>query len=369
MQTSAAAVPAFNFSPFKSPVRPRATSAWQMLRTILIISVILTVVVNPSALTNPRNLAITFYYTFCYSAGMSLANGFVVDWLNQRLPWMDRPLRRMSITLAASLAVSLVVIVFVIITGALLQGGSMKDLWQPGMYGQIIVPLGIMLIISLFLHSRGFLLQWREASIQAERLQKEAATARLDSLRRQVDPHFLFNSLNALTALVEEQDPKRAVRFIRQLAQVYRYVLDSEAHELTPLTDELAFAESYAYLQHTRLGEGLQVELAVPPAEAARWLVPPLALQLLLENALKHNVARRVAPLRVQVTLDAANQTLVVRNSWQPRPVPPGETSGRGLDNLRARYAFLTPRPLTAERVGEEFVATLPLVEAGALSE
>ena len=187
--------------------------------------------------------------------------------------------------------------------------------------------------------------------------------ARLDSLRRQVDPHFLFNSLNALTSLVEENDPPRAVRFIRQLSQVYRYVLDNQSQELVPLTDELRFAESYLFLQKTRLGDALSVEMQLPDAaQLASFYLPPLALQLLLENALKHNTAFQADPLRIHVSLDAPARTLTVRNTRRPRRLAPGESSGLGLKNLSARYAFLTDKPLLIEEERAEFVVTLPLV-------
>jgi len=235
-------------------------------------------------------------------------------------------------------------------------------LFTAGMYWQILLPLIITVIISLFNHSRAFFFRWREVAVRAERLEKETAVARLDSLRRQVDPHFLFNSLNALTSLVEENDPARAVRFIRQLSQVYRYVLESESQELVPLAAEVAFAESYLFLQKTRLGNALAVEMALPPAELAAFMVPPLALQLLLENVIKHNTAFQADPLRLRVTLDAAARTLTVRNTLRPRRLAPGESSGLGLQNLAARYAFFTNKPVAFGPEGDEFVATLPLL-------
>jgi len=231
-----------------------------------------------------------------------------------------------------------------------------------GMYWNLLFPLIVTVIVSLFNHSRAFFFRWREAAIRAERLEKETAVARLDSLRRQVDPHFLFNSLNALTSLVEENDPARAVRFIRQLSQVYRYVLESESQELVPLADEVAFAESYLFLQKTRLGNALAVEMHLPPAELATFMVPPLALQLLLENVIKHNTAFQADPLRLRVSLDAAARTLTVRNTLRPRRLAPGESSGLGLKNLAARYAFFTDQPLTVEETAGEFVVTLPLL-------
>lgn len=312
---------------------------------------------------HPIDFGISFAISLVYFVGLWLANGYTSDWLNRRLGWTTRPVRRLLLTVGASLLASLVVIL-VIGEGitVLLWHQSPLAIFQRNVAGQMVAPLVMTVIVSLFMHSRSFLLGWREATVRVERLEKETAVARLDSLRRQVDPHFLFNSLNALTSLVEENDPARAVRFIRQLSQVYRYVLDSESQELVPLAEELKFAESYLYLQKTRLGDALAVEMDLPPAAVAPYYVPPLALQLLLENVLKHNTAYQADPLHLRVSLDATAHTLTVRNTRRPRRLAPGESSGRGLANLAARYAFLTDKPVVSGEENGEFVVTLPLL-------
>lgn len=345
---------------FRAPNSLR--SAGRALRIILLMAVGISLLVNPQATHSWQAFAITYAYTVMYSTGLWLTNGFVVEWLNRRYAWTTQPLRRLLLTLGVSLGGSVLVIVLMNAVLLLLLHKPLERLWSADVHWQILVPLSVTVIISLFNHSRAFFLQWREAAVRAERLEKETAVARLDSLRRQVDPHFLFNSLNALTSLVEENDPARAVRFIRQLSQVYRYVLDSESQELVPLAQEVAFAESYLYLQKTRLGDALAVEMDLPPAALNAFFVPPLALQLLLENVVKHNAAFQAQPLHVSVTLDAAAHTLTVRNTRRPRRLAPGESSGLGLRNLAARYAFLTDKPLAIGEETGEFVVTLPLL-------
>ena len=302
----------------------------------------------------------SFLYSFCYATGLWLVNGYPAAWLNRRADWTQQPLLRFAWALAYSVGASFLVI-FVVSAGfAVFYNHQLISSlsWQ-----EFFVPLLFVVIISLFLHGRSFLLGWREAAIRVERVEKESAQAQADSLRRQVDPHFLFNSLNALTTLVEENDPARATRFIRQLAQVYRYVLDSQAREVVPLAEEMAFVDSYLHLQHTRLGAGLRVELDLPPAAAlAAFVVPPLAVQLLLENALKHNATSQRDPLRIEVQLDAAARQLRVCNTLRPRSLAPGESTGLGLQNLRARYAFLSRQPVVVARTATEFVVTLPLL-------
>lgn len=319
-----------------------------------------------------KSYAISVAISFSFAAGLWFANAYTADLLNVRTGWSERPIRRLLVTVGMSFLASLLVIAVVRESFSVLLfhhalGYSLRNnFWSESVFSLLAT-----VVISLFLHSRSFLLAWREATVRAERLEKESAVARLDSLRRQVDPHFLFNSLNALTSLVEENDPARAVRFIRQLSSVYRYVLDSQSQELVPLAEELQFAEAYVFLQKTRLDEALQVEFTFPSTDPStkhqapgtnNLYLPPLALQLLLENALKHNTAYQADPLRLRVTVDATAATLTVRNTLRPRRLAANETSGRGLANLRARYGFLTPRPVEVGPVGGEFVVTLPLL-------
>lgn len=352
-----------DFTPGYLPDNRSWAALCKSLLTLGVVSVSISVLM--SVLNGWRHWPVTFGYTTAYTVGLWLANGYAVDWLNARMAWTDRPLRRLLLTLLVSLGGSLVVIVGVqALFMVLYWGKPLRVLRNPDNWESFLVPLSITLIISLFLHSRSFLLQWREAAIRVERVEKENAVARLDSLRRQVDPHFLFNSLNALTSLIEDHDPARATRFVRQLAQVYRYVLDSQEQEVVPLSEEIRFVEAYVYLQRTRLGEGLQVDISLPPAAVLETLlVPPLAVQLLLENALKHNATSQRDPLHICIQLDMETRQLVVRNALRYRRVPDGESTGLGLANLQARYAFLTRQPVRIEKTNTEFVVTLPLLE------
>jgi hypothetical protein len=359
-------MPAVSFMSHSPTMPPlRSGRPWlRILLTVLLVSLSIALPTCSDCWSDAERMSVHLLMNFAYTFGLWLANGYAVDWLDRYVNWKKQPLRRLVLTVLVSLGGSLVVIIAInFVYQVLYRGYGVERLWTDGVFGRYLFPLLITVLISLFLHSRSFLLGWREAAIKAERLEKETAVARLDSLRRQVDPHFLFNSLNALTSLVEENDPARAVRFIRQLSQVYRYVLDSQSQEMVPLSDELRFAEAYLFLQKTRLEDALAVEMNLPPAaETAIFFLPPLALQLLLENAIKHNTAFQADPLRLRVTLDAAAQTLTVRNTRRPRRLDPAEASGSGLKNLVARYAFLTARPVVVNEEGAEFVVTLPLL-------
>jgi len=352
------------YSPGYLPTQSTGRALAGLVARLLGVSLLIALLVNPNWHAGWQDFALNFVFTATYTVGLWLTNGLSVDWLNPRVSWTEQPARRLALTLLFSLVGSLLVITLVnMLFWQFYFHRPLRELFGQRLLGQIGLPLFITVFVSLTLHARSFFLSWREATVRAERLEKETAVARLDSLRRQVDPHFLFNSLNALTSLVEEADPARAVRFIRQLSGVYRYVLDSQSQELVPLSEELAFAEAYVYLQKTRLGDALDFQLTTSPAHQLINLhLPPLALQLLLENALKHNTAFQADPLRLRVAVDEAAGTLTVRNTLRPRHLSADETSGRGLANLRARYGFLTSQPVQAGPVAGEFVVVLPLL-------
>ncbi|GAB2967403.1 hypothetical protein GCM10027048_42620 [Hymenobacter coalescens] len=334
----------------------------RLLATVLVISLSIGSFTCPDCWGDGRKVLINYVMNFAYTMGLWLTNGYAVDWLDRYANWKREPVRRLWLTLVVSLGGSLVVIIAINFCFLVLYRGlSPAVMLAPAALSRVVFPLIFTSIISLVLHSRSFLLGWREALIRNERLQKEMAQAEAETLRQQLDPHFMFNALNALTSLVEEE-PKLAVRFIRQLSQVYRYVLDARGRDVVPLRDELEFAESYLFLQRIRYGEALQAMLPPAAAVPAQAVVPPLSLQLLLENALKHNVATASQPLQLRIELEEGGRRLRVVNSLRPRRVAPGESTGIGLPNLQGRYRHLTPEPVQIERGATEFTVTLPVL-------
>ncbi len=177
-----------------------------------------------------------------------------------------------------------------------------------------------------------------------------------ESLRNQVNPHFLFNSLNALTNLVYE-DQDKAARFIKQLSEVYRYVLETRNQEVVPLADELKFLESYLFLQRIRYGQKLQIEINL---SGVNTQVAPLAIQMLIENAIKHTVIAEQEPLHIRIFCEG--QWIIVSNNLNPKNVLPEESAGVGLDNIRKRYAFLGQQGVIVEKKNNEFVVRLPFI-------
>lgn len=205
-----------------------------------------------------------------------------------------------------------------------------------------------------------FLIRERESDLmRVERLERARVQSELAALKAQLDPHFLFNSLNTLGHLVE-QDRSKAREFCDTLAEVYRYVLESRQHDLVPLADELAFLRRYHRLLELRFGHAMPLLGAdTLQAAAPRWLIAPLALQGLLENAVKHNQASAAEPLPVSLALGPG--WLSVGNPVRPRrsALP---SAGVGLANLDERCQLLTGQPLRRLQQGERFEVQVPLV-------
>ena len=207
-----------------------------------------------------------------------------------------------------------------------------------------------------------FLIRERASDLmQVERLERARAQAELGALKAQVDPHFLFNSLNTLGHLIAH-DAERAREFCDTLAEVYRYVLDSRQRDLVPLADELAFVRRYHRLLELRFGDAMPlVGAEALQAAAPRWLIAPLALQGLLENAVKHNQASAAEPLPVRLAL--GDGTVSVCNPVRPR-LSALPSAGVGLANLDERCRLLTGRALTLSRPGGDFEVRVPLMAA-----
>lgn len=227
-----------------------------------------------------------------------------------------------------------------------------------GINTTMLFSIVITFMISFFLNARDFLINWRQTALDAERLKKEQMATRYESLKNQVNPHFLFNSLNALTNLVYE-DQDQAARFIRELSKVYRYVLDTRSQEVVSLKTEMDFVESYIFLQKIRFDDKLKMNIQVSGSE--QKMVPPMSIQMLLENALKHNTVAEEEPLNIEIYVESETM-LVVKNNLQKKNIPTEESSGMGLTNIKSRYEFLSHRTVEIIDGPNEFIVKLPLL-------
>lgn len=199
----------------------------------------------------------------------------------------------------------------------------------------------------------------RYALAQTEKLEKEKLKAELLQLKGIVNPHFLFNNLNSLSSLISE-DPEKAQEFLDELTQVFRYLLRNNQTELTTLSEELKFIRTYYQLLRTRYGSGIHMDLKIDDAYG-NLLLPPLTLQLLVENAVKHNRVHKEHPLRIEV-LPAPDKKLLVRNSIS-RKEGKVESTGIGLQTINSRYRMLNHSGVIIEKNEVSFSVLIPLLE------
>lgn len=231
-------------------------------------------------------------------------------------------------------------------------------LTQTGKTSLIIGSLLITFMISSIYASVAFFIQWKENLLRTQALEKANLEARYDTLRNQVNPHFLFNSLNTLLMLVN--DNPVASKYVESISEIMRYMLQSRDKEAVLLRDELKIARDYVFIQQSRFGDKLQVEFDVPE-KYYHYAIPPLALQMLLENAIKHNVVSKDDPLKVNVFI--WDKLFVVIENTVKAKIDKDPSTGVGLANIQNRYIHLTGKDIIVKQENGKFMVMLPLFE------
>ncbi len=310
----------------------------------------ITYFVCPNCSKSVYNYAMVSVFSSLIWISLWLGNDFLAHLINRYISWTVAPGKRLIWGIITTVVYTFAAIYILTIT---FNWVMHFDITFDG--ETLYYPIIITFAISAFMHGKEFLNNWRKASLDAETFKKESAIAQYEALRSQINPHFLFNSLNALTNLVYE-DPDKAAKFIKQLSEVYRYVLDTREKELVSLEDELRFVNSYLYLQQIRFGNNLKVDIGL---KDLKGMIAPLALQLLLENAIKHNIISTDDPLSIRVF--ESNNYICVENNLQKKSVVSETGNGLGLENIRKRYHFLTDREVVIEQ-SEKFLVKLPII-------
>ncbi|NSL85967.1 sensor histidine kinase [Chitinophaga solisilvae] len=199
---------------------------------------------------------------------------------------------------------------------------------------------------------------WKESQVQAERLMRENLQAKYDALRNQIDPHFFFNSLSVLTNLVYKS-PDLSADYITQLAKTYRYILDKKFENLVTVQTELDFLDSYLFLMRIRHQQSVQFRVNIDEKTRMKGMIPPVSLQLLIENAIKHNRFSHNDPLIVTVEMEEGH--LVVSNPVRLK-TNPDMSSGIGLENIRNRYALISDRSIIILQQDDQFIVKIPII-------
>ena len=258
---------------------------------------------------------------------------------------------------------------FLGIVGTVLFVDRIGDLFLGWVFGgtynhpprlKIILPIILISTMTMAIYEAIYYYTRLKKSIREEEQAKQAIVqAQLDTLRNQAQPHFFFNSLNTLRDIIDQNTKGEAKEFVNRLAEVYRFILDSGNVNLIALRDELKFARAYIHIQKERFGDNLSVTWEIAET-AMEKMVVPMSLQLLLENAVKHNVVSRANPLTIRVTAEA--DQLVVFNRIQPKTSKLPSTK-LGLKNIKRRYALISETPMYVINEKDEFSVSLPLLQ------
>lgn len=281
---------------------------------------------------------------------------WLIQWFNWRMPWSTRVLERLVLQLLLTVAIALAVCFAVTFIAHALQPYQ-NPLPKVLLYNSLIFSVvNIVLMATL----EGMLSFWenRRSQARAQALEQELSQIRFEVLKHQINPHFMFNSLNVLSGLIE-QDKAKAQDFIDEFSLIYRYVLETIEQPVVDLKSELRFARSYLFLQQLRYGEGVKANISVPAAYLDQ-LLPPLSMQVVLENAIKHNIANASRPLHIEVGVE--NDHLVVRNNLQPK-VSNAYSAGLGQRNLTKRYQMVNAKVPTFTIKTGNYEVRLPLIK------
>lgn len=283
---------------------------------------------------------------------------FIKRRLSKRFPWEKNPTRRLFLEIVLN-SVLLSIIITLLSLGIKYFIVKSQFIQLSDEVLTTIYYLILLVYVPAFAEFAVFLLnRWRTSLAEMEKYKKENAEYRFETLRTQVNPHFLFNSLNTLSSLMFE-DREKAAGFIRDLSDVYRYVLENRSRETISLHEEVKFIRSFVYLYQLRFDNKLNVVIDIPESFQDKQIAP-MTLQLLVENAVKHNIVSVKKPLEIGVTADE-NGYLTVRNNLQKKTT--GMASSEiGLKNITSRYAYLTDKPVEVLETESEFIVRVPLI-------
>lgn len=213
-------------------------------------------------------------------------------------------------------------------------------------------------VVVLIYESFYFYARWHQSNLETEQLRTQQIYSQLEVLKSQISPHFLFNSLNTLVTLISENQ-QLASEFTQKLSEVYRYILQHKDKELVRLKTELDFIESYVFLLKMRFAEKLNVEYHIDEKHFDNY-VAPLTLQMLVENAIKHNIISKTHPLNIEIYTENG-QSLVVKNKLQKKSAEESSTK-TGLENIRKRYQYLTNKSIDIITTNTNFLVAIPLI-------
>lgn len=316
--------------------------------------------IDPGEKTFER-YSVTFLISGMYTFFIGLGNGFLNDYLDSKFSWTDETRKRTIAAIVGTLMMNVALVYFCnYLNFIVIQGKNPEKFFNGEMNFINWFFINFAIMISAIGHARGFMAAWKNSTkkeVVEQKLIAKSANAQFESLKNQLDPHFLFNSLNVLDSLIEE-NPVQAQRFTNSMSKIYRYVLEQKDKELVSVEEEIDFAKTYCELLKTRFEDAVTFEFNISE-EDKKGFVVPLSLQLLLENSIKHNFATSSKPLNIKIFTEKGN--LIIENNLQTRELP-NTSTGVGLANIVSRYNLLTERNVFVEKSEAFFRVKLPIL-------
>jgi sensor histidine kinase YesM len=306
---------------------------------------------------NHWQVKLSFLYTIMIAFFIWQGNRYLHFSLRTYFDWINKPLQKIGVLI-------LTIIFYTVPASVLLLVGWYKIFSSDPVNWRVITESTLIILVAVIfithVYETVFLVKESENEmIKNEQLERAKAEAELEALKNQIDPHFIFNSLNTLSHLIEEK-PLKAKQFNDNLADVYRYILQNKARSLVLLREEVAFLQSYFSLLQIRFEKAVGLQIMIENSLMDQYLIPPISLQLLLENAIKHNEFSEAAPLIVAVTMKG--EDLIIHNNMKTKVLR--KTSSKiGLQNLQERYKLTTSRQIIINEGEKDFIVTLPVLK------
>jgi two-component system LytT family sensor kinase len=299
-----------------------------------------------------------YIINFIFSVFITAVNQSYFDFIGKYYTWTENGLKRLLIGAIGSVILTMITLFVLLFTLRVFYFGQpIDDFFEQQQLDWYLFGFTFTMIMSVIFHAFYFYRELQAKKVKDQKVIARSATAQFDALKNQLDPHFLFNSLNVLVSLIEE-NPKAATKFTTSLSKVYRYVLEQRNKELVSVDEELSFARAYVGLLKTRFEDSIEIDIP-EKSKIVDAQVVPLSLQLLLENAVKHNVVSDSKPLKLRI-YEEGNQ-LIVENNLQKKQVA-GAGSGVGLQNIASRYQLLTNRKMSIAEDQTHFKVQIPIL-------
>ncbi len=345
-------------SPTESTFKSLKKDVLICLKLMIIFGIFFTIINQQFTL---KGAGLVFLISAMYSFTLGLGNGMINDYLNTKWDWVEETNQRVWAGVISTIVYTVIAVLAIhYVQYIILFGNDPSVFFTRNLVFAHLLGIIISLGIAAFFHAKGFMMNWK-ASVKQETTQHEIVakteTAKFETLKSQIDPHFLFNSLNVLTSLIGE-NPSLAEKFTTKLSKIYRYVLEQRNKELIPLEEELKFARTYMELLQMRFEDAVKFNIPVEVSNSDLKIVP-LSLQLLLENAVKHNVVSSTKPLEINIFEE--DGFLQIQNNINPKETI-GKSTKVGLRNIADRYGLITNRNVEITNNNKTFTVSLPLL-------